>query len=153
MKKHKFTWIDGLVILVVLVLIIGTCIKFFLKEETAVTTEEKTFQYQLEINGLRQVSVDSIQVGDTLYDNSGKGEVGTIIDVRVTPAEITIVRDNGTVIDGTVENRFDVILTVEAEGNRQEGYYQIGTYDIKVNQYSTYFTKYSIWSANVISLD
>lgn len=153
MKKHKFTWIDGLVILVVLVLLAGTCIKFLFNDKTAVTAEESTFQYQLEINGIRQISVDCLQVGDILYDNEGKAEVGTIIAIDVAPAETVIIQDDGTLVQGTSENRYDVVLTLEAQGTKEAGYYQVGTYDIKVNQYSTYFTKYSIWSATVISLD
>lgn len=153
MKKRKFTWLDGLVILVVLALLAGTGMKFLFKETTAVTDEENRFQYQLEIQGIRQVTVDSLSVGDTLYDNSGKGEVGTIVDVQAVPARTTIAKDDGTLVDGTIEDRYDVVLTVEAEGEKADGYYQIGTYDIKVNNLSTYFTKYSVWSATVISLN
>jgi len=151
MKKHKFTWIDGLVLAVVVLLIAGTCVKFLVRG-TGKTSTEETFTYELLISGIRQVSADALQVGDAVYDNEGKGLVGTITDISISPAETNITLTDGSIQRGTIEERYDVVLTISAEGSFADGHYQTGTYDIQVNQVDTYFTKYSIWSATVLSV-
>ena len=45
MKKHRFSWIDGLIIAVVLVLIAGTCVKFLVKDKTSATRQTVSFTY------------------------------------------------------------------------------------------------------------
>ena len=152
MKKHKFTWIDALVIVVAVLLAVGTYIKFFVNDTTSVTQETVEFSYQLKIAGIRQCSVDSLQVGDTVYDNEGKGAVGVIRDISVTPAKSTYTKSDGTFAEAEVEDKFDVVLTVSAEGIASGNYYKVGTYNIQLNRSSTYFTKYSVWSAKIISL-
>lgn len=153
MKKHKFTWVDGLIIAVVALLMIGTGVKFLLKEETAVNNVEQEFTYQLQIKSLRKVSVDSLRVGDELFDNEGKGSVGHISNIAVTDAVSNGYYPDGTIHEVPVEDRYDVVLTVTAKGVPMDGAYQVGTYDIRVNNFSTYYTKYSIWSAITLSID
>lgn len=152
MKKHKFTWIDGLVLVVVLLLIAGTAVKFLAKDTTSVQKEQVDFQYQILIHGVRDITVDALQVGDTVYDNEGKGAVGVISNISVTDAPYTITRSDGTMVQGTMEDRYDVVLTLDAQGEPADQTYKIGTYKIKINQSSTYFTKYSIWAGKIISI-
>ncbi len=151
MKKHKPTWVDGLVIALILLLIAGTCLRFLVLD-SSVTGEDVTFSYVLQISGIRQVTVDSLQVGDTVYDDSGKGAVGVISDISVTQATTTYTNDDGTISEAEIEDRYTVYLTVKASGTVTDGSYEIGTYDIQVNSSNTYFTKYSIWSATVWSI-
>lgn len=153
MKKHKFTWIDALIIAVVVVLLAGTYVKFFVKDTTSVTAQVEEFTYQLRIEGLRQCSVDSLQVGDKLYDNEGKGYVGEIASIEIFPATTTYIDPDGIISEIPIEDKFDVLLTVAAEGTVRNGVYSMGTYDIQVSRYSTYFTKYSIWSAAVVAVN
>lgn len=153
MKKHKFTWIDALIIAVVIVLLAGTYVKFFVKDTTSVTTQVQEFSYQLRIEGLRQCSVDSLQVGDKLYDNEGKGCVGEIAAIEVFSATTNYTTPDGTIAEIPIEGKFDVVLTISAEGTAKDGVYSLGTYDIQVNHYTTYFTKYSIWSATVVAVN
>ncbi len=153
MKKHKPTWVDGLVLAVVLLLIAGTAVKFLYLDGTRLREETTSFQYQLLIHGVRSVTVDALAVGDTVYDNEGKGAVGVISDIRVEDALSSITLPDGTIVEGPMEDRYDVTLTLDAEGQRDGRTYKIGTYTIKVNQSSTYFTKYSIWTAKILSMD
>lgn len=152
MKKHKFNWVDGLILAVVLLLIAGTAVKFLVRDTTSVKKEQVDFQYQLLIHGVRDVTVDSLQVGDTVFDNEGKGAVGVISDIAVSEAPTIISRADGTMVQGVMEDRYDVVLTLDAQGEPANRTYKIGTYEIKVNQSSTYFTKYSIWSAKIIAI-
>lgn len=152
MKKHKFNWVDGLILAVVLLLIAGTAVKFLFMDTTSIKKDQVDFQYQVLIHGVRSVTVDALQVGDTVYDNEGKGAVGVISDIQVADAPANISLPDGTITQGTLEDRYDVTLTLDAQGEPVGKTYKIGTYNIKVNQNSTYFTKYSIWSAKIVSI-
>lgn len=153
MKNRKFTWIDGLALVVVLGLVLGTCARFVLSDAGETKKNGDTFQYTLKIDGVRQVTVDALQVGDTVYNNDGKAQVGVISQIQVSDAETTIEQEDGTIAEGKILDRYDVVLTLTAEGTRKDGEYRIGTYTIKVNQLADYYTKYCAWSANVTSVN
>lgn len=152
MKKHKFNWVDGLVIVVVLLLAAGTCLKFLVMDTTAVGRETVPFTYQVRISGVRQYTVDAIAVGDSLYEKEGKGYVGVIESVTAEPAMSMAAYPDGTAKDVPVEGRFDVVVTVTAEGTPDRGVYKVGTYGIRVGHSASYFTKYSEWDGTVVSL-
>lgn len=152
MKKHKFNWVDGLVIVVVLLLVAGTCLKFLVMDTTAVGRETVPFTYQVQISGVRQYTVDAIAVGDSLYEKEGKGYVGVIEHVTAEPALSLALYPDGTAKDVPVEGRFDVTVTVTAEGTPDRGVYKVGTYGIRVGHATSYFTKYSEWEGTVVSL-
>ncbi len=152
MKKHKFNWVDGLVIVVIVLLIAGTCVKFLVLDRDTGAEKGVTFTYDLRIAGLRDVTVNALQVGDTVYDNTGKGAVGVITDIAVSDAVTNINYPDGTVRQGTIEDRYDVVLTLSVSGTVSGDSYEVGTYDIQVNSSDTYFTKYSIWMATVTAI-
>lgn len=153
MKKHKFTWIDALVIAVVLLLIVGTCVKFFAKDSTSVTHENVQFTYQLKIEDVREFTANALQVGDTVYDNEGKGAVGVITDIAVVPATTVYTAPNGEAVEAEMEGRCDITLTLSAEGVSTGDTYKVGTYTLRANKSAVYFTKYSTWKANILSID
>ena len=153
MKKHKFTWIDGLVTVIILALLAGTAVKFLVNDPTSTTVQSVPFQYQIQINDVRSYTVDSLQVGDTLYNNDGKASVGVISRILVANSLSTYTADDGTILESTNEDRYDVVLTLDAQGVPQDRSYKVGTYDIRLNQTALYFTKYSTWNGRIISMD
>ena len=153
MKKHQFTWIDGLVIAVVILLIAGTCFRFLSPDTaSAVANDSTEFQYQLKISNIRSFTVDAIQIGDTVYNTAGKGSVGVITDIAVTDAVTTYSEDDGTIIQTTNLDHYDLVLTITANGRIENGLHKIGTYTLLINQNASFFTKYSAWSASIISI-
>lgn len=152
MKKHRFNWVDGLVLALILLLVAGTCLKFLVLDKTQKTRDIEKIQFTLEISGIRNYSVENIQVGDAIYDNNGKGQVGVISNIEVTPAKAEIYYSDGTLGEGLVEDRYDLKITVDTEGTVSEDGYQVDAYKLVVNTSSTYFTKYSIWSALITSV-
>lgn len=153
MKKHKFTWFDGLIALIVVALIAGTCVKFLLLDKTTVSKPTEEVHYTVTIRCVRQYTVDALQVGDTLFESEGKGAIGVISDIEVAQNEYAVACYDGTVKTGGQENRYDVILHITADGTVANGHYEIGTYDIYNNLQTAFFTKYSTWSGYVSSLN
>ena len=152
MKTHKFTWIDGLILAVAVALIAGTCLKFFVLDTTSVNQEAVDFSYQIKITNVRQFTLDALKVGDTVYDDEGKGQVGTITDISFTDAVTTATYPDGSAAKAAVDGRYDITLTLSAQGVPSGGTYKVGTYAIKVNQDTLYFTKYSTWTGTVIAI-
>lgn len=153
MKNHKFTWIDGLVLAIIALLAVGTFLKFFLLDSTSLNKDAVPVTYQIEILSIRQYSVDMLQVGDTVYDDEGKGAVGVITDISVTPAESEEEFTDGTISIVPVEDRFDVVLTLSADATPDGAAYKIGTYQMRVNHEALYFTKYSTWYGRVLRIE
>ena len=153
MKQHKFNWVDGLVILVILALVAGTCVKFFLLKPAEIQEATVKIQYTVRVATVRQYSVDALQVGDAIYDEEGKGNVGAITDIRVEPAEMFVTYPDGTTELAPVENRYDVFLTVQANAIEDGGLYKVGTYSIRANQSSSYFTKYLTFGGRVMDVE
>lgn len=153
MKKHKFTWLDGLVLAVVILLIAGTCIKFFAKETTSVIQETAEFQYQLQITNIRDFTADALEIGDTVYEGENKAAIGVITDILVEPATSNITTRDGVIRQVEVEDRYNVTLTLSAQGVVSGKTYKVGTFPLYVNHTGSFFTKYSGWSARIISID
>lgn len=152
-RKHRLNWFDWLVLLVVVLLIIGTYLKFFVKEETALANRPVEFTYQLEIHGVRQYTVDALAVGDQVYDSAGNTYLGTIQRITTGPMEAELTLSDGTTVPGTVEGHYDVTLELTASGEPVEFGYRVDDYNILVDRWDVFYTKYALWSATVISID
>ena len=149
MKKHRFTWFDGLILGLILLLLAGTAVKFLVLDPSARQQTAVPFSMELKISGLRQYSVDAIQEGDALYEDAGKAMVGVITGIRAEPAEAEASFPDGTIETVPVEDRFDIYLTVSATGVKKDGIYQIGTYRLRQNDSILFYTKYSIWTGQI----
>ena len=99
------------------------------------------------------VAMSALQVGDTLFDDAGKAAVGVIESIETEQAQTVGYMPDGTAVLAPIEDRLDVTLTLRAQGVPEKDFYKVGTYEIKVNQTSLYFTKYSIWSGRVVSIE
>lgn len=153
MKKHRFTWMDGLLLAVILLLIAGTCVKFLNKDISAVSQELTEFDYKVEICGVRKFTVDALQVGDSLYGAEGKGQLGVISDIEVAPAETTYADSEGKIHQTTIEGKYDIFLTITAQGISQGDIYKVGTYEIRMNKSYECFTKYVTTSGTIIGIN
>ena len=138
--------IDVLVILVVAVLFIAVQARQSLPQSSG-SNGAIPITFKIKAETVQSYSAEHLAVGDTLHDRDQAtgGAIGTITKVELLPA--TAVRDlpDGTTARVAVEDRYDVILTVEGEGLiTEEGYYAINrVYYIGVNASRNFYTKYS----------
>ena len=89
------SFIDVLVILVILVLTIGIYCRFFVLDKTAVNVDSETIQYSVVIDESRQFVGENIQVGDKLFEGKNGIEIGKVTSIRITPAEVASTDMNG----------------------------------------------------------
>lgn len=143
--------IDVIVVVVVAILGVAIYARFFSESETPVARNDE-FTYTLLVRNVREATVNSIHKGDKIYSTANNTEIGVVSDIEVKNAEITIGMADGTYKSTVVDDRYDVIITVDSSGFISEGhYYAARTVEISVNDSLTFFTKYcettgAVWS-------
>ncbi|MEA4972564.1 hypothetical protein SDC9_146983 [bioreactor metagenome] len=153
-KKGKFNIIDLIVIIVIIVIAAGAVYKFSGLNKTAKKVSMETVTYDMKIEALRDFSFKNIQVGDTVFDYTSGNAIGTIKDVQWLDATRPFYTTNGETVEATVENRYDVILTVEAQATVSDGVYSVNkTYDICANSKRKIYTKCISCTAKIISIN
>ena len=142
-RKGKFNIIDGIVILVIIVLICGAVYKFRGLDKTKKNTAMTPITYEFTIESLRYYAFENLQVGDTVYDYTSGNAIGTISNIEWKDAVEPFYTIDGQTVEAPVENRYDAVVTVEAQASESDGVYFVDrTYEICVNSQRKIYTKY-----------
>ena len=127
----KINIIDFCVIIIVIVLIAGAVYKFKFMDKTSNNVAMQPITYTVKVEKVRDYALNNIEIGDTLFDKTSGNAIGTITNVESEPAT-----DN-------VENRINIILTVEAEAvENSSGCYVNRTYELLMGTQKKFMTKY-----------
>ncbi len=150
----KISVIDIFVLLIVLALGAALYLKFNVLDFTNKAAETDTLTYTVTIEGVRQYTVDGLKTGDLLYDvNSSSSAVGTITGIDVADAQKAAETLDGTTVLGRYEGRYDVTLTVTADGVISGGRYLVNkTYELNANSEREFQTKYCLFEAKITEL-
>ncbi|MCD8143979.1 MAG: DUF4330 domain-containing protein [Oscillospiraceae bacterium] len=155
--KHRFNGFDVFLIVVLVALVVGLVVKFGVLGSKTVDEKNGTpVTYTLVVTPVRTLTVDQLQVGDTLYYESTDTEMGVITDIQVEPATTTVTTSDGEVIQATYEDRYEVTLTISATCLESDGVtsgYQVGDITLLANRSDSYHTKYSSFSGTMISYE
>lgn len=139
----KVNAIDLCVLIIVIALAFGAYYKFVVMNKTSSSASTQRIEYKVEIERVRDVALNNLKLGDTLYDKTSGNAIGTITNIESEPAEGRIKYDDGSVAVGEVENRYNIILTVEADGVVNEsGSFVNRTYELLVGSKKKFVTKY-----------
>lgn len=79
-----------------------------------VATKEITCK--LFINNIRDVTRDTIQVGDELTESETNGIMGEILEKEVMASTKHVTTEAGKVVNAEVPGRYDMLLTVKGQG-------------------------------------
>lgn len=151
----KVSVIDIFAVLFAVAMVFAFYLRFFASETTSIRENDTdTFTYTVKIDGVRQWTVDGFHEGEKLWDSDNDTLLGTILSIETTPAEGEVVLVDGTTVVATKDNRYDVYLTVEAEGliSNSGRYFASRTYEVGVNSPVYFYTKYCSVSGTVWSL-
>lgn len=152
-KKGRFNIIDFVVVIVIVVIAAGAVYKFSGLERTAKKAEMKTVTYQMEIEALRDFSYNNLQIGDTVFDYTSGNAIGIIRSIDWLDAKKAFYTIDGQTVEAPVENRYDVVLTIDAQATVSGGAYSVNkTYDICANSKREIYTKYVSCTAQIISI-
>ena len=150
----KISVIDIFVILIVLALGAALYLKFNVLDFTNKSAETDTLTYSVTISGVRQYTADGLKTGDLIYDTHGSSSpIGKITAINVTDAVKAAGTLDGTIVLGRYIGRYDVTLTVTADGVKSGGRYLVNkTYELNANSERELQTKYCLFEAKITGL-
>lgn len=149
----KISLIDLLFIAVIIILAAAIYVRVFSDGKVnSRTVGSDTFTYELTVFGVREYTLNALQAGDDMYDDNDV-YIGRITAVDAEPAESYNSTYDGKLEKGTMEDRYDISITVEASGKINDGhYYASGTYEVGANMVVYFHTMYVVSSGTVTNV-
>lgn len=118
----KLNLVDVGIILLVIFAIVAISGKT-IKEQT-LDKEQVIIRYTLCAEGVRQQSVDAIKKNSEDIKDAEKDEaIGRIVEVRTEKAKRINPLPNGTFVESEYQDKYDLYVTIEAEGTISENGY------------------------------
>ena len=147
----KLSVIDLAIVLIVVLIAIGAFLKFMVLEQTAVTVEAASVRYTIELQNVRDWTVNNIREGDTLFVTGTA--VGTVVRTWTAPHE-TLIEGDGVSWWGEVPERFVLFIEVEATATVTDGRVMVSrTVPMGVGNSGVHFTtRYAQFNATVKEL-
>ena len=141
----KFNIIDVCVIIVLIAAAIGISARFM--SSAAKNAREKVkFSYVVEIDGVRQYTVDALGKKGKVIDLKGKSEIGEIKSVKAQPMKTQSFMSDGRM--------YTVLVEIEGEGKESDNSYFVGNdVELSVGSTMSMTTKYANSSGKVKSID
>ncbi|KUO72761.1 MAG: hypothetical protein APF77_02015 [Clostridia bacterium BRH_c25] len=113
----KISIIDIGVLLLIIALLGGAYYKFFMVDKNQNAAKFDTLEYTVVlVEGVRQQSVDAIEVGADIYDVKTDTPMGKIVSKEVIPAVEQLTKADGTVVLAEKPERFNVRVTIQVPG-------------------------------------
>ena len=148
----RISFIDVVVLVAVIVLAIGVFTKFNVKEAPQAASSTVAVSYTVKYPATRLAIADMLRVNDKLYTESGT-YIGTIKKIDVTDAKRLEPLIDGTFVIADVRERYDIILTVEAQCSVIDGrYYADRVFELYINSEQKMVTKYNTFTGTIMSI-
>lgn len=151
----KISIVDIAVILVIIIAIAGIYFKFFVKTNKTVVSNSD-FYYSVEVKNIRPVSAEALEKSKNLtvfLNEKISGEMGEIVDLKITPAVDTIEKENGELVEAVIPEKFDAIVTIKVNGKvNTKGYYTEQLKEISAGASYNLKTKWATISGNAIKV-
>ena len=142
-KKFRFNIIDVTVLLVIILVIWGATIKFGKYNVKTDESSEKTIIYTIDVENVRDYSLQAYQSGDVIFDSLTGVSIGTIQKIEATDAVSYEERENGELIKVLNPYKKDIVLYIETPGTiENNAYYANKSIELKVNSQKAIETKY-----------
>lgn len=151
--RGKFSIIDILVILLIIVAIIGFTTRFGSGITKSVTSDVH-FKYVIKVEGVRSYTVDALQKKGVVTDKRALEYVGDVVDVKAQDAKVNSILSDGTMRLVTQPERYDCYVTIEANGRESDdGYILKDTTELSVGREVELITKYVHTSGTIESIE
>lgn len=150
----KVNLVDLVVIISIIVLIISIGFRMFggNSEVANEFSENKTLRYIVRVESVRDYGM--VRVGDVIFDKNTSTEIGVITDIDKKQTEVYLSLDTAEVKLATVENRYDLEITLEVEDGlvTEEGAFANPTFQLLVGTRKAIHSKYSEFAATIIEI-
>ena len=142
--------IDAAIAAVIIVIIAGADYKFAFMDKTSTVTPTEPITYTVEVKKVRNFIFDNVREGDKLFDADSGSEIGTITAIDYVGAKEPMGLADGTLILADVENRYDVVFTVDGDASSSNGVYYVNrNYEVVIGSTKKFATKYSEFEGKV----
>lgn len=150
--KGKFSIIDILVIVLILVVIAGIVTRYGSKITTAVKSNEQ-FEYVLRVENVRIYTVDALKKMGYITDKKSEKNLGEITDVKVENATQQSVTANGEVQNPEIPDRYTCYVTIVAAGKESDDNYILeDSTELSVGRNIDLYSKYVKTSGDIESV-
>ena len=144
--------IDIIVLAAVAVLAVAVLIRLGATNSPLASSNTVSVTYTVMVPAIRDSTVEQILPGDNLYTDMGTF-IGIIKDVTWEDAYNPEPLADGTIALGRVHERYDAILTVEAQCSVSDGrYFANRVYELSANGEQRMQTKYNIFTALIMAV-
>lgn len=109
--------IIDLTVLLILVLLVGFGVSKTLNTNTTIVNKTQKVQYKIEINRVRDITVDAIEVGETLKEFKKNIVIGKIVSKDVENAIDIVKTSDGKIVEAEIPNKYKITLTIECDAN------------------------------------
>ena len=149
----KVSIIDVLAALVIIVAIFGISVRFFSTPAKNARAHVK-LKFVIEIEDLRDYSVEVIERKGKVVDKKKKDIIGEIVDVKTKKYLKEEFDSDGNLVYAEVPEKYSVDVTIESDGKESENGYFVGN-DTELSVGSTILiaTKYVNSSGKVKSIE
>ena len=113
----KVSLLDIFIVLAIAALFIGFVYSQLTEQVEALTAPTEEFYVTFEINRLRRVHLEVLEIGDTVFRRHSAQPFGVVTEIDIQPSKDLIMRRDGTAVYGLVEDRYRMIFTVRAQGS------------------------------------
>lgn len=129
--KRKFNIIDVIITVFVCSVI---CFIIFKISHTSILNDSQNYAkpitYTIEVKNIMEMTVNAIPDSGDIYDKEGN-YIGKVIKKEKTTAKKIMQKSDGEYVNAEIPDKFDVILTVEANAVvKNEGYFIDGKKNI-----------------------
>ncbi len=148
---NKFSIIDLLVILAIIVAALGVYSRF--GTTTKVVTETQSIEYTILVKGVREGTVEALSKPSPITNTTTKEYAGDIVSATYTEAIEGKELPNGSLAAMTIPERYDVTVTVRIDGKANEsGFYTPTNQAITTGSTLMFSSKYAITSGTITSV-
>ncbi|MCL2462373.1 MAG: DUF4330 domain-containing protein [Defluviitaleaceae bacterium] len=156
-RRGKFFGKISIIDVLLIVLILGLAAGFGYKKLSApaqqIVNANTKFYATFIVEKVRDFSVQSVAVGDVLYEQYGTQPLGKIVAVRSEQSYDVLKNPDGTAINAPMDGKYNIYMTIEASGSvNSGGYYFNGNEQMAVGSDVTLQSNMFICSARVYKL-
>ncbi|MBC7766296.1 MAG: DUF4330 family protein [Hyphomonadaceae bacterium] len=137
-SKRGLNIVDYIIILIILALMIGLGVRYAGKlkgSDLLAKASEQKILLTVEVVGQTIDVTNGIKQGDLVRFSDRDKKMGTIVDVKKRPTEKVMADNiNGVFIKTLVPDRYDSIVTIEADAIEKEEYIEAGKIKVAIGQ-------------------
>lgn len=149
----KINLFDLLVIILLLLLALGICAKFLISSKDK--AQEVTATYEIEVKSIRKETINAFEIGNTVVEKGSNSPIGKVTALNYENAYDLMETLDGKVINAPVENRYNLIITIEAENASKDinGVVMVGKYKVLEGKDITFDTQKARCQGTILNLE